>query len=150
MASVPKFWPLTVIVNGTLFTGTLFGVNAVMEGEEKPKALRAPFIPFGSREPLPHPIVRALTRTTRLPSRLPKTRISTSLPRERRVTSQETHLSCCAEEQVAFHSVRAAFEKDLSCTGALSEGNQSAFSCVKTATNFLYCEGILRNVSVLR
>jgi hypothetical protein len=34
-ASVPKLSPSMVMVKGTLFTGTLLGVNAVIEGGEK-------------------------------------------------------------------------------------------------------------------
>jgi len=34
MASVPKLLPLTVMVKGTLLTGTLFGVKAVIAGED--------------------------------------------------------------------------------------------------------------------
>ena len=70
-ASVPKLMPLIVMVKGTLLTGTLPGVNVVIEGGEDTNILSgSPGVDdFG----FPHPIV-----IRRLTSRTPKYRITTS------------------------------------------------------------------------
>ena len=72
MESVPKLTPLTVMVNGTLPTGTLLGDSSVIEGGKNPVVNFA----LGSwfPEPAPQPI---LTRTA---SRRLVNRISPTLP----------------------------------------------------------------------
>jgi hypothetical protein len=63
-ASVPKFSPFTVIVKGTLLTGTLLGVSAASEGGENVWViLPGPRNPGPA--PVPHPMAQ-IVRTTRL------------------------------------------------------------------------------------
>src|SRR5580704_5237957 len=61
-ASVLKLLPLIVMVNGALLTGTLFGVNVAIEGEENTNALSGS--PFPADLEFPHPRVSRLTRRT--------------------------------------------------------------------------------------
>src|SRR5579863_4578866 len=59
-ASVPKLLPLIVMVKGTLLTGTLSGVNAVIAGGANTTALNGSPLFL---TPLPHPMVSRLAST---------------------------------------------------------------------------------------
>jgi hypothetical protein len=115
-ASVPKLLPLIVMLNGTLLTGTLSGVNVVIAGGENTTALNGSLLLL---TPLPHPMVSRLA-STRLTYRIATSCRFRKMPTRRNTPQKEKRRghkfvrwkSSGQDERVCTYAVFCRFRAD--------------------------------------